>query len=88
MYFHPVVSSFFLSFFLRLISEVGDWITSTHGVAISVNLECRSEMCCARLAEIQHAKIAKKSLYGHHPTSLSGYIFATKARIDNMKKTC
>jgi len=31
-------------------------------------------------------KIAKKSLSGHHPTPLSGYIFATKACIDNRKK--
>ena len=31
-------------------------------------------------------KIAKKSPSGHHRTTLSGYIFATKARIDNWKK--
>jgi len=31
-------------------------------------------------------KIAKISPYGHHRTTLSGYIFATKARIDNRKK--
>jgi len=31
-------------------------------------------------------KIAKKSPSAHHRTSLSGYIFATKARIDNLKK--
>jgi len=30
--------------------------------------------------------IAKNSPSGHHPTALSGYIFATKARIDNQKK--
>ena len=29
---------------------------------------------------------AKKSPSGHHRTTLSGYIFATKARIDNRKK--
>jgi len=28
----------------------------------------------------------KKSPSGHHRTTLSGYIFATKARIDNRKK--
>jgi len=32
--------------------------------------------------------IAKNSPSGHHRTILSGYIFATKARIDNQKKTC
>jgi len=31
-------------------------------------------------------KIAKKSPSGHHRTTLSGYIFATKARIDSRKK--
>jgi len=31
-------------------------------------------------------KIAKKSPSGHHHTTLSGYIFATKAHIDNRKK--
>jgi len=32
-------------------------------------------------------KIAKNWPPGHHHTNLSGYIFATKARIDNRKKT-
>jgi len=31
-------------------------------------------------------KIAKNSPSGHRCTTLSGYIFATKARIDNRKK--
>jgi len=31
-------------------------------------------------------KIAKKSPSAHHRTTLSGYIFATKAHIDNRKK--
>jgi len=35
---------------------------------------------------IQDANIAKNSPSGHHPTNLSGYIFATKARIDNRTK--
>jgi len=57
--------------------------TSTHGVALpSVNLECRSEMWCARLAGNAGPK---KSPSGHHRTTLSGYIFAIKARIDNRK---
>ena len=44
-----------------------------------------SEMCCTRLTanEIQDAK---KSPSAHHRTTLSGYIFVTKARIDNQKK--
>jgi len=40
-----------------------------------------------RLAEnTGRKKIAKSSPSGHHRTTLSGYIFATKARIDNQKK--
>jgi len=34
---------------------------------------------------MQDPKIAKNSLSGHHRTNLLGYIFATKARIDNRK---
>jgi len=31
-------------------------------------------------------KLVKKSPSGHHRTTLSGYIFAIKARIDNWKQ--
>jgi len=42
-----------------------------------------------RLAEnAGRKKVAKKSPSGYHRTTLSGYIFATKAHIDNRKKTC
>jgi len=91
IYFHPVVSSSFF-FFPRLISAVGDWIGLPYfhtWCGLSANLECISETCCARLAEnTGHKKIAKKLPSGHHPTTLSGYIFATKACIDNQKRTC
>jgi len=30
-------------------------------------------------------KLCTKSPFGHHPTTLSGYVFATKACIDNRK---
>ena len=44
-------------------------------------------MCSTRLAGNTGRKNdAKKSPSAHHPTILSGYIFATKARIDNRKK--
>ena len=55
---------------------------------LSANLECRSETCCARLAEMQDTKIAKNWPSEHHRTTLSGYIVATKAHIDNRNKTC
>ena len=44
-------------------------------------------MCCTQLSANAGPKnVAKKSPSGHHPTTLSGYIFATKACIDNRKK--
>jgi len=39
-------------------------------------------MCCVWLA----GNAGRKKSSGHHLTTLSGYIFATKARIDNRKK--
>jgi len=42
-------------------------------------------MCCTRLAGNAGPKVAKNSPSGHHRTTLSGYIFAIKARIDNRK---
>jgi len=54
---------------------------------LSANLGCRSETWCTRLAEnTGRKKIAKKSQSAHHRTTLSGYIFATKAHIDNRKE--
>ena len=56
----------------------------THDVALVwiYNSECRSEMRCTRL-KIQDAK---KSLFWHLRTTLSGCIFAGKAYIENQKK--
>jgi len=52
----------------------------------SANLECRSEICCTQLAEnAAPKKITKNSPSGHHRATLSGYVFATKACIDNRK---
>jgi len=46
-----------------------------------------SETCCTRLAENTGRKNdAKKLPSGNHRTILPGYIFATKACIDNWKK--
>jgi len=81
---------FLLSFFLYSSPNIsrrrlGVYHTSTqcHNVA----LVRMSEMCCRRLAEkYRTQKIAEKSISGHHSTTLFGYIFATKACIDNQKK--
>jgi len=42
-------------------------------------------MCCTRLAGNAGPKKLPKIAIWHHRTTLSGYIFATKARIDNRK---
>jgi len=62
--------------------------TCTHDVdLVRANLGCRSEMCCTRLTEnTGRKKIAKNSPPGHHRTTLSDSIFATKACIDSRKK--
>ena len=75
-------------FFPRIISAVGDWIIGClpyihTRCGLSANLECMSQMCCTRLAEIQDAK---KSPFWHHRTNLSACICAAKACIDNRKK--
>ena len=48
-----------------------------------LDVDCMSEMCCTQLTENRRRK---KSPYVHHGTTLSGYIFATMACIDNHKK--
>ena len=88
----PVISVFYLSsssFFPRLISAAADWMSTIllHMVWPSANLERRSEMCCSRLAANTGRKSRQKSPSGHHRTTSTGYIFATKARIDIRKKT-
>ena len=79
---------FFFFFFPRLISAVG------HGClpyfhtwcGLSANLECRSETCSAQLAEnTAHKNDAKNRHLGTVPQICRGYIFATKAYIDNRK---
>jgi len=91
--FCPVVSlsSFFLTyfssssffFFFSSPNLSGRRLDVCHTSTHSANLGCRSETCCTRLAENAGRK---KSPSAHHRTTLSGYIFATKARIDNLKK--
>ena len=62
--------------------------TFTHGVAL-VQIWNAGLKRAARLAEnTGRKKSRQKSASGHHHTTLSGYIFATKAHIDNRKKTC
>jgi len=70
LYSATVVSSFSP----HLFSAVADWMCTIlhtwHG--LSADLECRSEMCCMRLAENAGHKNLPSA---HNHTTLSGYIF-------------
>jgi len=79
------LSSIYLSsYFPRLISAVADWMST---ILPHEFIACRSETWRTRLAEnTGRKKIVKNSPSGHHRTTLSGYIFATKARIDNQSE--
>jgi len=89
-----LLSSIFIP---RLISAAADWIFTVKyfhtWCGLSANLGCRSEKCCTRLAVNTGCKKSPKirNLHAHHRATLSGYIFATKARIDidrQSEKTC
>jgi len=83
---HYIFMLWFLSsFFPCLISAATHWMSTIlpHMVWYSANLERRSETCCTRLTENTGRK---KLPSGHHRTTLSGYIFATKACLNNRKK--
>jgi len=53
---------------------------------LSANLECRSEMCCTRLAEIQDTKIAKKFPICAPFYNFVGCIFSTMVYRQSEKK--
>ena len=76
------------SFFPRLISAATDWMSTIllHMAWPSANLRYRSETYGTRLAEYTGRKKRQKSPSPHYRTSLSGYIFANKACMDNQKK--
>jgi len=96
LYFLPCgffLSFFFLSSFFFSSPNVSGrrldvYHTFTHVVAL-VQIYNAGLKCAARGSlEMQDPKIDKTSPSGHHRTNLSGYISATKARIDNWKRTC
>jgi len=62
------------------------YYTSTHGVALVRIYNAGLKRVARGSLKAQDAKGRQKSPSGHHRTTLSDYIFATKARIDNRKK--
>ena len=85
LWFLVLSSSFFSSSNLSS-RRLDVYHTSTHDVVLvriqNAYLKCTA---CGSL-KIQDAKIAKKSPFGRHRSTLSRYIFATKACIDDRKK--
>ena len=86
------VLCFLLSFYLfsstiLSLRRLDVYHTSTHGVALQcMRIQDAGLKRAARGSlKIQDAKKAQKSPSAHHRTNQSGYIFATKARIDNRK---
>jgi len=59
--------------------------TSTHGVAL---VQIQDAGLKRARCKCRTQNIVKNLPSGHHRTTLSGYIFATKAHIDNQKETC
>jgi len=92
LYFAAVVSIFLLSSFFcfpRLISAVADWMSTILQHMMWPKCEFLMhvwDMLHAARWKCRIQKIAKNSPSGHHRTILSGYVFATKAFIDNRKE--
>jgi len=75
-------------FFLRIISAVGDWMSTIpqHMMWPLCKFRMHCLKCAARSSQYRKQKLSQKSLSAHHRTTLLGYMFATKACIDNQKK--
>ena len=84
-----LLSSFFLAYSQRSQSGCLPYFYTMSWCGLSANLECGSETCCTRLAGNTGRKNdAKNRHLGTTPShKLSGWIFATKACVDNRKKT-
>ena len=90
---HYIFALWFLSSFIFYLFSLPNlsgrrldvYHTSTHGVAL-MRIENVGLKCAARGSlHVQDAKKSPKSPSGHHRTTSTGYIFATKALIDNRK---
>jgi len=89
--FLPCGFIFFHLSFPRLISAVADWMSAILPHMVWPWCEFRMQVWNVLHAarwKYRMQKLAKKSASGHHRTNLSGYVLATKAHIDNRKKTC
>jgi len=93
---HYIFALWFLSFFFLFFlaysqrSEIGCLTYFYTWCGLRANLECRSEICCMRLAgnkgRKNDAKIVICPWSAHHSTNLSGCICEIKAYIYNQEK--
>ena len=83
-----LLSSFFLSSPNLSGRRLDACHTCTHGVALVRIYDAGLKRTARGSLKIHDAKWLKNSPSAHHRTTLLGYIFATKAFIDNRKKTC
>ena len=87
---------FLLFFFPHLISAAADWMSAIPPHMVWPWCEFQIQvwnLLHAACWKHRTQKSGQKSPSGHHHTTLSGYVFATKARIDNllsrnMSSTC
>ena len=70
------------------VPQTNGWISAASRPNFTIILWGLPNVLHAARWKCRTQKIAKKSPSAHHRTTLSGYIFATKARIDNRKKSC
>ena len=78
----------FLLFFPRLISPVGDWMSTILPHMLWPLCEFRMQVWNVLHApgwKYRTQKFAENSLSAHHRTTLSGYNFATNVCVDNRK---
>ena len=83
---HPVVSSSFFSSPNLSRRRLDVCHTSTHGVGLVPISDAGVKRAARGSLKYRTQKSVKNLPSGHHRTTLSGYIFATKARIDNRKR--
>ena len=86
-FFLLLSSSFFFPLILSC-RRLDVYYISTDGVALA-RIHNAGLKCAAHGSlKYRTQKLRKKSSSAHHRARLSGYIFTTKACIDNQKKTC
>ena len=84
--FYLLPSSFFFCSPILSGRRLDVYHTSTHDAGLSANLECRSEMCCMRLAGNTGRKNDVKLAICAPSHKFVEGIFANKTYIDNRKK--